>query len=250
MQSRILYHGPAAKPYRGTISVVLFRSSSNPKTGDCLAIAILPGEGVDAVRDRSLGLDRPACGTCPLRSIMSGGKGGCYVSSVALMGYAGAARSAWDRPVGIPADLSNTWPSRGGSPLPLRLGAYGDPAAIPPDVVGELIGAGDAAGAWTWGYTHGWRHSGAQHLRDVCMASVESEAGHRQAVTLGWRVYRIVTGSDAIGATGLVECESAIGTACTDCGQCRGSNGEGEGRAIVVHGPSVRRATEVLEVLS
>lgn len=244
MKSFILYHGPAAKPYRGTVTAVVFQSNDNPKTGKCIALAILPGDGVDAMSARSEGRDIACCGSCTLRSIASGGNGGCYVSPLALMGYAGSAESAWKQsdPYAMPDDVPL---------LPLRLGAYGDPAAIPADAFRRLISWHDGLAGSVWGYTHGWRHSNAQHLRMACMASVETPEQQAQAVAKGWRVYRIIPGLDALQGSGLSLCESDTGTACVDCGACSGSSARNDnGRAIVVHGASRKRATASLGVES
>lgn len=238
MQSFILYHGPAAKPYKGVITVVVFMSESNPKTGPCIAVAILPGDGKRAMSDRKAGLDVSVCGVCPFRSLASGGKGGCYVSAFALMGYAGSAAAAWKRadPYAFPESTI----------LPMRLGAYGDPAAIPVDAFNRLM---DWHGGSCWGYTHGWRHSAAQHLKGTCMASVETPEHQTQAVAKGWRVYRIVASLQAIKATGLTECESAKGVECIACGACSGDKArQDHGRAIVIHGASRKRASASLQV--
>lgn len=237
MRSFIIYHGPAMLPYKGTVTAVAFESCDNPKTGHCIAVAILPGKGVDAMAARGKGRDLACCGGCVFRSIASGGNGGCYVSPLALMGYAGAASSAWTAadPYAMPACPS----------LPMRLGAYGDPAAIPLDAFHRLM-------AWhtgmAWGYTHGWKHPNAQHLRTVCMASVETPQGQADAQAKGWRVYRIIPTAGDRKATGLPLCESAKGVACVDCGQCSGLSGSKGGRAIVVHGVSIKRATSNLKV--
>jgi len=236
MQSFILYHGPAMLPYKGIITVVVFLSDSNPKTGTCIAVAILPGDGKRAMSDRKRGLDISVCGVCPFRSIASGGKGGCYVSAFALMGYAGSASAAWKRadPYAMPESTI----------IPMRLGAYGDPAAIPVESFQRLM---DWHGGSCWGYTHGWRHSAAQHLRTTCMASVETGEHQAHAMNKGWRVYRIVASLQDIKATGLTLCESAKGIECIACGACSGTDARHDkGRAIVVHGASHKRAASSL----
>lgn len=238
MNSFLLYSGPAARPYRGDVTVVVFLSESNPKTGPCIAVAILPGDGRDAAQARARGEDLSACGSCTLRSLASGGKGGCYVSGPALMGYAGSASAAWRRadPFAMPEAPAG---------LPMRLGAYGDPAAVPSEVLARLESWHDGM---AWGYTHGWRHSAAQHLRASCMASCETNADTIEARAKGWRVYQIVSAAPgAVEASGLAECESAQGVACSDCGACAGDAARADaGRAIVVHGPSVKKASAVL----
>ena len=74
----------------------------------------------------------------------------------------------------------------------MRLGAYGDPAAIPFDVLRDLMFAPDQFKHHT-GYTHQWM---LQHIdqryRFLLMASVESECQQDLATSMGWRTFRVV----------------------------------------------------------
>src|SRR5690606_32328290 len=66
----------------------------------------------------------------------------------------------------------------------VRLGAYGDPAAVPFDFWHRLL---DKAKDWL-GYTHQWRTCD-QRLKQFCMASVDSRAEYDEAHDAGWRTY-------------------------------------------------------------
>ena len=63
----------------------------------------------------------------------------------------------------------------------VRVGAYGDPAAVPIDVWRAMLA--DARG-WT-AYTHRWK-AGAS-LQGLAMASCETDADTREAEALGYR---------------------------------------------------------------
>jgi hypothetical protein len=67
----------------------------------------------------------------------------------------------------------------------LRLGSYGDPAAIPHDVWIALL----ARVAGHTGYTHQWR--AFPEYADILMASCDSVAERVQANMLGFRTFRV-----------------------------------------------------------
>jgi hypothetical protein len=129
---------------------------------------------VDALHS---GADASVCGDCVHRGDATAGrKRSCYVK---VWQGPRAVWDAWKR--GRYAVLSRETmaaPFIGGH---VRLGAYGDPAAVPRWVWEEVT---RHASAWS-GYTHQWRHGFA--LADLCMASVETEAEHRAAVDMGYR---------------------------------------------------------------
>jgi hypothetical protein len=73
----------------------------------------------------------------------------------------------------------------------VRLGTYGDPAAVPVDVWRALLR--DASGHT--GYTHQWQNPALPNLselRSLCMASVDTAQEAALATQLGWRYFRVV----------------------------------------------------------
>jgi hypothetical protein len=122
----------------------------------------------------------------------------------------------------------------------VRLGAYGDPAAVPAAVWRALV---SHASGHT-GYTHQWRNPAAAPLRDLCMASVDSADELHAAQSDGWRTFR-VTGAHEIFEPGEIECASdARGIACADCLACDGATIgrlEQASIAITVHGSRASR---------
>lgn len=130
------------------------------------------------------GADVAMCGDCPHRGRIENGRNvgrSCYVN------YGLGVRNiwlAWERgnypPRVRPIDIADLGYAR-----MVRIGAYGDPAAVPFWIWRTL-----ATGAsWTMGYTRQWR-TGDQRLKQVCMASVISEAERQEAKAKGWRTFR------------------------------------------------------------
>jgi hypothetical protein len=130
--------------------------------------------------------------------------------------------------------------------LPVRLGSYGDPAAVPRHVWDDVCGS---ASGWT-GYTHQWRDGFA--LADLCMASTESSEGTDHAASLGWRAFQI-TPRDTEGAPeGAIVCpHHATGgrITCNVCRRCDGSARGADRPHVVnpVHGASWRRSLPIVQ---
>ena len=172
--------------------------------------------------------DKSICGNCPLRGIGAGKHRACYVN----VGQA-------------PTTVWRAYRAGGYGRLPelrflagraLRLGSYGDPAAVPVSLVADLAGA--AAGHT--GYTHQWRTCD-QSLREYCMASADRIEDYRLAKYLGWRVFRIRPSGSLDRLDGEAVCPASTdqGFKLT-CDQCLACSGLGDGRrgdvVVSVHG--------------
>lgn len=202
----IVYHGPSeinGKPIVGIITG-LDTPSTNRKTGPMAQLWILDA-GTEPHTAVKTGADESVCGDCPAR-----GKW-CYVTT-----FQG------------PLSIYRTW-KRGGysgydpdrlRDVVLRFGAYGDPAAIPIDIIQEL---GRQVRRFT-GYTHAWKYCDSE-LRHYCMASVDSERDQREAVSRGWRTFRVAT-PDSPRQPGEAVCpasdEQGFKLNCYECGACDG----------------------------
>ena len=66
----------------------------------------------------------------------------------------------------------------------VRLGAYGDPALIPLEVLRDKLQVRRFTG-----YTHMWRLESKQEYKSMLMASVEDIQSYHLAKSLGWRVF-------------------------------------------------------------
>jgi hypothetical protein len=218
-----LYAGPSALDGSEIIVVLtgLRGRSANAKTGDMLQTWILLRDIPPHVAVRE-GRDAPICGDCPL-----GSGEGCYV-----------------RVEQAPLAVWKAW-HRGNYPLAeghetlgrkLRVGAYGDPAAVPwiwSDLAGQASGNS--------GYTHQWRHTPV--LAPDCMASVHTPEERLEAKLMGFRTFR--TGADG-PVPGEIICpatpEGGEKTNCDRCGLCAGSKRPARDVFAYLHGSKKKRA--------
>ena len=156
--------------------------STNRKTGGMVQTYILRRD-IDPVSAVQSGDDASICGDCPHRGIVVDGKNRgrtCYVNvgQGALAVYRAYLRDAYPP---LPEDLA---PASGRK---VRLGTYGDPAAVPARIWLSLLR--DSSGHT--GYTHQWRDPRFTHLRSLCMASADSPADAVLAQSMGWRTFRV-----------------------------------------------------------
>lgn len=225
----IVYRGPSLLNGEPIVAVVIAQSD-NTKTGDVAQSYILPDNGERPTEALRSGADSAVCGDCKHRPLNAGT---CYV--VVRQG----ATKVWDAMrLGRYPDFT-PWPDIVGEILHgrmLRVGTYGDPAAVPIEVWRTLT---SQLSGWV-GYTHQWRQSHAQPLRAICMASVDSAVEADAARALGWRTFRVRLPDEA-----LLERESTCPASAEaghklQCAGCRACNGAASGRrgsvAIVIHG--------------
>lgn len=217
----LVYDGPSMLSGGPIVGILTF-GSGNVKTGDLAQLWILCREVKPAEAHRT-GQDVDVCGDCIHRL-----KDTCYVT---LIHGPRAVHDAFKRnryPVCSPAEAGKIVAGR-----PVRLGAYGEPAALPADVVRAVV---SLASRHT-GYTHQWeagrpslpgltRGSGPE-LKDVCMASVDSSAGVQSARLAGFRYFRVLP----VGVKELTDSEISCPasaeagkvTTCDRCGLCSGA---------------------------
>jgi hypothetical protein len=217
----VLYDGPSMLDGKPIVMIVncVERPSKNEKTGSMLQTWILrsdihPSEAIANGDDESI------CGQCPRRH---GASGDCYVLERTIA-------SVWQ------AYKRGTYPHlhefRMFERRAIRIGSYGDPAAVPVELIADLVRHTRGHTA----YTHQWRTCD-QRLRDWCMASTDSVDDFHDAQRGGWRSYRV----RAVGDTRRVEGESVCpGSAdggykltCIECMACAGA-GRGRRADIVV----------------
>jgi hypothetical protein len=239
----IFYRGPSTLTGQRIVGVLTYQSN-NTKTGNMAQTWILP----DGARTRidpsyavKTGADRAVCGDCPLRG-PSIGQRACYV--VLAHGPASVGRA-------LTAGRYSPW-ADDHAPLdvPVRLGAYGDPAAIPFEAWIPVL---SAARSWT-GYTHQWRTCD-RRWQGYLMASVETERDADIAQLAGWRTFRVGTRSAGPllpadpPRPGEVVCpasaEAGYKQTCARCRLCSGNTGRGAtsgARNVVIapHGGGVR----------
>ena len=199
-----------------TIATIAVFVSLNDKTGNvvqvyCIPVDEHPIEAIDS------GLDTAVCGNCPLKP---SNDNVCYVRK-----FHGPARVYDTFKRGrypLFADLSKANQRKVWAILeskPLRLGAWGDPAAD--SFTSEFLASPGSQIPNVLSYSHQWRKN--PQLKPFTMASVDSPQEYIEAKELGWRTYRH-TFDDTAFENEIVCPHSSHGTQCVDCGLCSGTN--------------------------
>jgi hypothetical protein len=219
--SGVVYRGPSA--YDGAeVIAYLTIGSKNRKTGSVATLWLLAAHEPPLDAQRS-GVDASVCGACPLRPKLAdvrallGLPKGCYVKTYRM-------RAMWERARSLEPNITEACFALIMHGIrTLRLGGYGDPAALPEDsrVVQRLA----AVAMRRLGYTHAWRDPAAQWLRPYCMASTESELASWQAWAMGWRSFRQSPSGEPLARLECA-CPAAKGTTCAQCGLCHGAGSE------------------------
>ena len=205
----------------------LVKPSKNRKTGEMAQVYILRRD-IKPIEAAQSGADAAVCGGCPLRPITAKATGGagCYVN----LGWLTRLWESWKRgnyPRISPAQAGDIVTKLG---LPVRQGAYGDPAFVETAVWTDLDrGRGTS-------YSHQWRTADAALAR-FTMASVQSLAEAAEAQAAGWRTYRVDL--EGVGPQrGEITCPEELRRGsdspvqCADCGLCNGNRGGGKNITI------------------
>jgi hypothetical protein len=216
--SRVIYEGPSQLD-GAPIVVIATDSSKNRKTGNMVQTWIMRTDlsPLEAIRN---GTDTSVCGYCPHRPAANGS---CYVV------VPKAPLSVWGAYKRGRYPLATTPDERKamGAGRKVRLGAYGDPAAVPVNVWEEL--ASEATGVT--GYTHHWQEMDetdkVRAYQRICMASCDSPADRAAAKVLGWRTFRTRQADEPL-EKGEIICpggaEGGRKLTCETCGNCNGKN--------------------------
>lgn len=198
------------------IVVLLTLNSRNDKTGPMAQTWVLR-QDVQPWEAVVTGDDESVCGHCPLKR-QSNGRRACYVNvtyapSTIWKAYSGG------RCGPVTPEVLRRIDS-------LRLGAYGDPAAVPMEVWEPLV---NRARVRT-GYTHQWADPRFQDWRRWIMASVETPDQARAAEALGWRWFGAAPADIDLGGK-TMRCpaseEGGHRLQCAQCGMCSGTEGKG-----------------------
>lgn len=235
--SVILWEG--ASPIDGSpivaIATGLVDPSKNIKTGAMIQVFIIR-QDVHPVEAMQSGADVAICGSCPLRAWSPTGESQkriCYVQIDKSVTAVWRAYVNGSYPRVSPVEARALMAGRR-----VRLGAYGDPAMVPYDVLAESVAD---ASLWT-GYTHQWRDTDPRWA-GLIMASCDSPSDLIAARAAGWRGFVVMPVGVARPA-GTVECANTRDKnplQCADCGMCAGTRLGAASRAvsvaITVHGP-------------
>lgn len=220
----ILYEGPSLLNGDPIIAVGtgVERLSQNKDTGPMIQITIIrsdmhPREAIVTGKDAAI------CGTCPLRGLGDGTLRSCYVreSNGPAAIYRRYLKDGYARP-----SLDEVSDMMRGQDV--RLGAYGEPTAIPVSHVYALL---EQAKMWT-GYTHTWAALSlagkAYAWQAKLMASVESEQQAHDAMRLGWRPFLALpegreVPDHAFRCPKSRDEDDPRYRQCIDCGACAGT---------------------------
>lgn len=246
-ETRIVWRGPSQLTGE-PILVLLVHASGNGKTGAMSQAYILRAD-MTPLEAMKQGATSAICGDCPWQ------QNGCYAErSKGLIAI--GARASQSRPnAGAPyEDVTLVEAAESLRGRMLRLGAYGDPAAVPVQVWSELC---TYASGWT-GYTHQWRKC-ASELARYCMASCETSEDAARAQASNWRTFRVRGVSPSGAIEPLAEREIVCPASaerdlitCNECGLCAGASKKGHNVAIINHSMqalAIRRRAGDLRVI-
>ena len=226
----VLYEGPSTLGGDGIVAILTLRSS-NTKTGSIPQLWILRADTEPHTAHR-LGLDSAVCGGC-----RHARDGSCYV--VLHRGPLSVYRT-WKRgryPDAGPG-MVRVWQwLRLHQPRAIRLGAYGDPVAIPFASMLPLFAAARVNGATLIGYTHQWRSLKAYPWKGHLMASVDTPKERGLAARRGWRTFRTKPPGEAVDASEVVCPATTRGMTCNACRACDGLASPGRSSVVIdAHG--------------
>jgi hypothetical protein len=229
----IIYKGPSMLDGAPIVMIATLKTN-NRKTGDMVQTWIIRDDmsPLDASKQK---LDGSICGNCPHKWSVGGA---CYVNlgQAPTSIYRAYKRNSYPdltHPAATP--LRNQTLGKILHNRKVRLGAYGDPAAVPVRVLRDLV---TFASGHT-GYTHQMHHKNFDpEVLQYCMASTETGKTSQLAWASKARTFRIVKDITEMKQDGSeIECLSdSKGMSCADCMLC---GGKSEGRpsiVIAVHG--------------
>lgn len=240
----IVYEGPSRIDGAPIVAVVTFKTN-NAKTGNMAQLWIIRSD-VNPILASQTGADEAVCGGCPLRGLANGKNAvgrSCYVnlSQAPLAIYNAYLRGSY--PV-----ASNATLRKGIAGRAIRLGAYGDPVALPLDVLARVV----SFSSGHTGYSHQWRLPIATGYERFLMASVESEQGADEAVSAGWRYFRVRRDSDPV-LKGEIICpasdEGRNRTVCALCKACDGYKRDGQSSVVIIGHGGIASSANVARML-
>jgi hypothetical protein len=230
----VLYRGPSVLDGSPIIVIATGtrKSSSNTKTGHLIQTWIVR-EDVSPVDAIHSGADASICGSCPHRGTIVDGRNqgrSCYVAVFQ------APRNVWQSfHRGLYPVVSLDAAQKAFAGKRVRLGAYGDPAAVPLEVWQAALGEAEAH----TGYTHQWR-SCDPRFASIVMASCDSQADYAEAQARGYRTFRVRTADETLNKREIVcpaSKEAGYKTTCASCVACGGHGAKARADvAIMVHG--------------
>lgn len=231
----VIYDGPSMIDGEPIIAIACaLEKSRNAKTGNMVQTYILRKD-LNPIEAVKAGADVSICGGCKHRGDGTGKGRSCYVTLIHGPSHVHKSylRGAYEamNPTAVGVLLAGRM---------IRLGTYGDPAAVPIQIWQALTAM---AKGWT-----GYSHRTEVVSRDwslLVMASVDNEDEKRSAAARGFRTFRV--GAKKID--GEVLCPASIEAGkkavCADCRACMGLAGKARADIYIPpHGSGARYALE------
>jgi hypothetical protein len=240
-KNAIIYSGPSQLDGSPIVCVAIV-TSGNSKTGNMIQTHIIRAD-MNPLEASKTGADFAICGNCKHRgtattdSTKKQAQGrSCYVNLGQGPNQVFKAYSAGKYPTATPEQTRKI-----GAGRMVRLGTYGDPAAVPATVWDALL----AEAAGHTGYTH--QHDKSPDYSRM-MHSADTAAEALQAHRAGRRTFRVIPVKtyQEQGAGALLKSEilcpaskeAGQRVTCHQCKLCTGSNTSAKSIAIVAHGTS------------
>lgn len=239
----VLYRGPSMIDGQPIVVIAtgLEDGGSNSKTGPMVQVYIIRADQ-NPLQAVQTGDDVSICGTCihmgrivtdPKTGVRKNVGRSCYVT---LMHGPRVVWDAFQR--GVYPEVTPAKARRLLARKRVRLGAYGDPGAVPIQIWQVALQQVDEM----TGYTHRWRD--VPELADFCMASCESEVDRVLAKALGFRTYRVrPKGEPKAKGEGHCPAGAEMGKAiqCAYCLLCGGHRSGGKADiTIEAHGAGAK----------
>ena len=209
----ILYQGPSQLDGSPIVVIATF-ASRNEKTGNMIQTWILQ-QKIDPVNSVKNGLDKSVCGDCRFSS----GRG-CYVNvgQAPLAVWSGYHRGIY--PAYNPATHAELFSGRR-----IRVGSYGDPAAVPVEFFHRIL----ARCTGHTGYTHQWRIH--PEYQGMLQASCDNAEDYDVATKGGWKCFTVIPsygmnltpGETVQTDLGIVCLSETHGKTCAECKLCTGN---------------------------
>jgi len=242
----IIYEGPSLLDGEPIIVVATGyeKSSSNGKTGDMVQTWILMRD-VDPRKANKTGADFSICGDCRHRGVAHDDPDKplakyrtCYVTiyQAPLNVWKSYHRGIYDHAKGHDAIAAV------GEGRMVRLGSYGDPAAVPAHVWDSLL---SKASGHT-GYSHQQNIPTSSFDASMVMVSADTLQEAEQAWAKNQRTFRVGKTLDEMIKGKEISCpaskEAGYRTNCTNCGLCAGATVAAKSIFILAHGNGAKYA--------
>ena len=223
--SIVIYKGISLLDNETPIMVVMSgynKDSQNDKTGPLVQLYILP---IDILpKDAYTSGSKSVCGDCKYN-----GNNGCYVRWSHLKGLWNSARSQSPVSMRLSKELIKG--------LRVRVGAAGDPAAIPFTFWNSLLSGCEKF----TGYTHQWNKDEFTSLSSLFVASTDSKEETRQANDKGWSTFEVIDNEEPSPssilclATDTTKQKNGLPFTCSSCMGCNGK-GKQKNWYVQLHG--------------